>query len=65
MINKNKRCQIRQIEWRRLAKEKEMQSGIWNIKTTVGKEVEITKEMEKYKIQVLGISEVKKEIFES
>jgi hypothetical protein len=31
-----------------------------NVKTIVGKEVEITKEMERDKIQVLGISEVKK-----
>jgi hypothetical protein len=35
-----------------------MRFGTWNLKTIVGKEAEITREMERYKIQVLGISEV-------
>lgn len=38
----------------------EMRLGTWNIKTFMGKEVELVGEMEKYKINVLGLSEVKK-----
>lgn len=34
--------------------------GCWNIKTLTGKEVELTEEMDKYKLHILGISEVRK-----
>jgi hypothetical protein len=59
-MHRNRRCQIRRIECRRFAKEDEMRFGTWNLKTIMSKEAEITREMERYKIQVLRISEVKK-----
>ena len=34
--------------------------GTWNIKTLNGKEEEIVEEMKRYKISILGLSEVKK-----
>ena len=34
--------------------------GTWNIKTLNSKEEEIIEEMKKYKISILGLSEVKK-----
>ena len=34
--------------------------GTWNIKTLNGKEEEIVEEMDKYRIDLLGISETKK-----
>ena len=37
-----------------------MRIGTWNIKTLNGKEVEMIEEMEKYRLEILGISEVKK-----
>ena len=33
--------------------------GTWNVRSLRGKEIEAVEEMEKYKIQILGISEVK------
>lgn len=38
----------------------EMRIGTWNIKTLNGKEVEMVQEMKRYKIKILGLSEVKK-----
>jgi exonuclease III len=37
-----------------------MRSGTWNIKSLNGKEIEVVREMEKYRLQLLGLSEVKK-----
>jgi hypothetical protein len=37
-----------------------MRFGTWNIKSLNGKEVEIVREMEKYRLELLGLSEVKK-----
>ncbi|KAI5708164.1 hypothetical protein M8J77_017213 [Diaphorina citri] len=34
--------------------------GTWNIKTLNGKEEELVEEMMKYKVQIMGLSEVKK-----
>jgi hypothetical protein len=49
-----------QISQRRQRKDKEMRFGTWNIKSLNGKEVEIIREMEKYRLELLGLSEVKK-----
>jgi exonuclease III len=37
-----------------------MRFGTWNIKSLNGKEVEIVREMEKYRLELLGLNEVKK-----
>jgi exonuclease III len=37
-----------------------MRFGTWNIKSLNGKEVEIVREIEKYRLELLGLSEVKK-----
>jgi exonuclease III len=37
-----------------------MRSRTWNIKSLNGKEVEVVREMEKYRLELLGLSEVKK-----
>ncbi|KAG8227539.1 hypothetical protein J437_LFUL008411 [Ladona fulva] len=37
-----------------------MRIGTWNIETINGKEVELVEEMEKYRLEILGLSEVKK-----
>jgi hypothetical protein len=46
--------------WRRLSKEQPMITGTWNITSITGKEMELIEEMVKYKVKVLGISELKK-----
>ncbi|KAK9687816.1 hypothetical protein QE152_g35987 [Popillia japonica] len=38
-----------------------MGAGTWNITSLTGKEVEITKEMRKFKLDILGISETRKQ----
>ena len=45
--------------WRRLSKEQPMIIGTWNITPITGKEMELIEEMVKYKVKVLGISELK------
>ncbi|KAJ4428628.1 hypothetical protein ANN_24673 [Periplaneta americana] len=45
---------------RRLRQEHGLRFGTWNIKMLNGKEVEVIQEMEIYKIDLLGISEVRK-----
>lgn len=42
-------------QWKR-----KVRFGTWNIKTLVGKEVELIEEMKSHKLEVLGLSEVKK-----
>lgn len=40
--------------------KRKMTFGTWNIKTITGKEVELTQEMKDHRVDVLGVSEVKK-----
>jgi exonuclease III len=50
----------RWILQQRQRKDKEMRFGTWNIKSLNGKKVVIVREMEKYRLELLGLSEVKK-----
>lgn len=58
--NSNSLGQSKYGQLRRPRNGQDMNIGIWNITSFTGKEVEIVEEMEKYKLDILGISEVKK-----
>lgn len=44
----------------RHGREKDLRFGTWNIRSLTGKEVELTEEMKKYKVQIMGLSEVRR-----